>query len=188
MKKQHWIFGIALSSAAILILFSLNHADSQSDLVKRGKYLVDAVSACGQCHTPRKGAEFDMSMYLAGHPTNAVYPKYDFSMMRQGIFMLTAPTLTAFSGPYGTSFAANLTPHKGTGLGEWTEKMFIDAMRTGYHQGNKTNRKILPPMPIKNAYENMRDADLKAMWAYLQTIKPVKNEVSVPLNRMGRPY
>ncbi len=188
MRKKHWIFGMAILSTAILILFSLNLAQSQSDPVKRGKYLVDSVGACGQCHTPRKGAEMDMGMYLAGHPEKAPYPKYDFSMMQQGIFMLGAPSLAAFSFPFGTTFAANLTPDKETGLGEWTEKMFIGAMRTGHHQGDKNNRKILPPMPIKNAYANMSDEDLKAIWAYLKTIKPVKNEVPPALNRMGRPF
>ena len=189
MKKKYWILGIAGVSTLTMVLLSLNPAQSQSNLVKQGKYLVDAVGACGQCHTPRKGAVMDMSMYLAGHPAAAPYPKYDFSMMRQGIFMLTAPSLTAFSGAYGTSFAINLTPDKETGLGEWTEEMFIGAMQTGYHQGDqKNNRKILPPMPIKNAYSGISDADLKAMWAYLKTIKAVKNEVPAPLNSRGRPF
>ena len=66
MHKKHWLIAIAISSTIIFILLCLNYAESQSDLVKRGKYLVDAVGACGQCHTPRKGAEMDMSMYLAG--------------------------------------------------------------------------------------------------------------------------
>ena len=129
-----------------------------------------------------------MSMYLAGHPANAAYPKFDMSMMQRGIFMVAAPTLAAFSMPFGTTFAANLTPDKETGLGEWTEKMFVDTMRIGHHQGDTSNRKLLPPMPIKNAYANLSDEDLKAMWAYLKTIKPVKNEVPVALNRMGRPF
>ena len=66
--------------------------------------------------------------------------------------------------------------------------MFIDALRTGHHQGDAGNRKILPPMPIKNAYANMSDEDLKAIWAYLKTIQPVRNEVPPALNRMGRPF
>ena len=186
MNKKRWYIGTTILSAITLVILAFNHAQSQSDLVKRGKYLVDAVGACGQCHTPRAGADPDMSMYLAGHPANAPFPKYDFSLMQQNIFMLSAPTLAAFSGPFGTTFAANLTPDKQTGLGEWTEKMFIDAMQTGYHQGDKNNRPILPPMP-KGAYANLSDDDLKAMWAYLKTTKPVRNEVPVALNRRGRP-
>lgn len=188
MRRKYWIFGIAIFLTLIFVLLCLNYAESQSDLVKRGKYLVDAAGACGQCHTPRKGAEMDMNMYLAGHPENAAYPKFDMSMMQRGIFMVAAPTLAAFSMPFGTTFAANLTPDKETGLGEWTEQMFVDTMRIGHHQGDTSNRKLLPPMPIKNAYANLSDEDLKAMWAYLKTIKPVKNEVPVALNRMGRPF
>ena len=187
MSKKGWILGATIISTFTLLTLTINHAQSRGDMVKRGKNLVDAVGACGQCHTPRAGAEPDMRMYLAGHPANAPYPKYNFSLMQQDIFMLTAPTLAAFSGPFGTTFAANLTPHKETGLGEWTEKMFIDAMRTGHHQGDKNNRRILPPMP-KDAYANMSDADLKAMWAYLKTINPVRNEVPAALNRRGRPF
>ena len=170
-----------------IIALSINSVESQSDMVQRGKYLVDAAGACGHCHTPRAGAEYNMDMYLAGHPANAPYPRYNFSMMQQGIFILTSPQMSAFSGAFGTSFASNLTPDNETGLGEWTEKMFIDAMRTGHHQGDKSNRKIFPPMPTKH-YAQMNDTDLKAIWAYLRTIKPVKNEVSPPLNQRGRPY
>ena len=78
---------------------------------------MDTVGACGHCHTPRAGAAFNMEMYLAGHPAGESAPRYDFSMMRQGIFLLTAPTMSAFSGPFGTSFASNLTPDNETGLG-----------------------------------------------------------------------
>lgn len=187
MSKNRWIIGTVIFSLFTLMILTFNHAQSQGDMVKRGKYLVDAVGACGQCHTPRAGAEPDMSMYLAGHPANAPYPKYDIGLMQQGIFMVSSPTLAAFSFPFGTTFAANLTSDKQTGLGEWTEKMFIDAMRTGYHQGDKNNRNILPPMP-KDAYAKMSDGDLKAMWAYLKTTKPVRNEVPAALNRMGRPF
>ncbi len=187
MNRKRWFFGTTIFSAFTLMILTFNHAQSQSDMVKRGKYLVDAVGACGQCHTPRAGAEPDMNMYLAGHPANEPYPEYDISLMQQGIFMVSARTLAAFSFPFGTTFAANLTPDKETGLGEWTEKMFVNAMRTGYHQGDKGNRSILPPMP-KDAYTHISDADLKAIWAYLKSTKPVKNEVPAALNRLGRPF
>ena len=108
-------------------------------------------------------------------------------MMGQGIFMVTGPTLTAFAAPFGTTFAANLTPDKETGLGEWTEKMFIGAMRTGLHQGVAGNRKVLPPMPTKN-YVEVSNEDLQAIWAHLKTVKPVKNDVPPALNPRGRPW
>jgi len=187
MHRNLLFLCMAVLFVGAVIALSINSVESQSDMVQRGKYLVDAVGACGHCHTPRAGAEYDMAMYLAGHPANASYPRYNFGMMQQGIFLLTSPQLSAFSGPFGTSFASNLTPDKETGLGEWTEEMFIGAMRTGHHQGVESNRKILPPMPTKH-YAQMSDADLKAIWAYLRTIEPVKNEVNPALNQRGRPY
>jgi mono/diheme cytochrome c family protein len=187
MPRNFLIFCAAVLLVGVIIALNINSVESQSDMVQRGKYLVDAVGACGHCHTPRTGAEYNMAMYLAGHPANEPYPRYNFSMMQQGIFILTSPQMSAFSGPFGTSFASNLTPDKETGLGEWTEKMFINAMRTGHHQGNTSNRKIFPPMPTKH-YAQMNDADLKAILAYLRTIKSVKNEVNPPLNQRGRPY
>jgi len=187
MHRNLLFLCMAVLFVGAVIALSINSVESQSDMVQRGKYLVDAVGACGHCHTPRAGAEYDMAMYLAGHPANASYPRYNFGMMQQGIFLLTSPQLSAFSGPFGTSFASNLTPDKETGLGEWTEEMFIGSMRTGHHQGVESNRKILPPMPTKH-YAQMSDADLKAIWAYLRTIEPVKNEVNPALNQRGRPY
>ena len=187
MHRNFFIFGVTILFIGVIIAFGIQSVESQDDIVKRGKYLVDAVAACEHCHTPRSGAEYDSDMYLAGHPADKRHPQYNFSMMQHNIFLLVSPQLSAFSGPFGTSFATNLTPDKETGLGEWTEKMFIESMRTGHHQGNKANRKIFPPMPTKH-YAKMTDADLKAIWAYLKTIKPIKNEVSPVLNSRGRPY
>ena len=187
MHRNLLIFCVVVLFVGAVIALSIRSVESQSDMAQRGKYLVDAVAACGYCHTPRAGAEYNMNMYLAGHPAGQRYPLYNFSMMQQGIFSLTSPQMSAFSGPFGTSFASNLTPDKETGLGEWTEEMFIGAMRTGLHQGVEGNRPILPPMPVKH-YAQMNDEDLKAIWAYLKTIKPVKNEVNPALNQRGRPY
>ena len=189
MRRKLLIFGLMVLFIGAIIAIGIRSVDSQNDMVTRGKYLVDAVAACGYCHTPRAGAEYNMKMYLAGHPAENPYPRYNFNMMQQNIFLLTSPLLSAFSGPFGTSFASNLTPDKETGLGEWTEKMFIDSMRTGHHQGNIDNRKIFPPMgTLTKHYAQMNDADLKAIWAYLKSIKSVKNEVSPVLNRLGRPF
>ncbi|MCG9127790.1 diheme cytochrome c-553 [Candidatus Poribacteria bacterium] len=187
MNRSKYIIGLAVIVIIVAIGISIKSVDSQNDMVERGKYIVDAVAACGFCHTPRTGTEYNEDMYLAGHVANSPYSRYDMSLMQRGIFLASPATLTAFSGPFGSSFATNLTPDKETGLGEWTEDMFIKALRTGHHQGNVDNRKIFPPMPWKH-YAQMNDSDLKAIWAYLRTIKPVKNEVSPVLNPMGRPY
>ena len=187
MYRKHIIGGLMVLILSSIIFIYSSSVESQNDMVERGKYLVDAVAACGHCHTPRAEADYDMTKYLAGHPEEEAYPQYNFNMMQQRVFIVVSPQLSAFSGPFGSSFATNLTPDKETGLGEWTEKMFIESMRTGHHQGNKDNRKIFPPMPTKH-YAQMTDEDLKAIWAYLKSIKPVKNDVSPVLNRFGRPY
>jgi hypothetical protein len=91
---------------------------------------------------------------------------------------------TVFAGPWGISFAANLTPDKETGLGKWTEAMFIQALRTGKHEGQPTGREIMPPMPwasLSHGTLASPDADLKAIWAYLRSLPPVKNRVPEPV-------
>jgi hypothetical protein len=92
--------------------------------------------------------------------------------------MVAARTMTAFSGPWGMSFTANLTPDDETGLGRWTLENFKDTIRTGRHMGR--GRPILPPMPIP-MYKNFNDADFAAIYAFLRTIPPVKNRVPEPL-------
>jgi len=90
-----------------------------------------------------------------------------------------AATNTAFAGPWGVSFTANLTPDPETGLGKWTEDMFIATMRTARHQGK--GRPILPPMPVK-MIGKANDEDLKSIFAYLQSLAPVKNRVPNPID------
>jgi hypothetical protein len=92
--------------------------------------------------------------------------------------------MTAWSGPWGTSFTANLTPDPETGSGQWTEQQFVDTIRSGRHLGR--GREILPPMPWP-AIRNMTDADLKAIFAYLRTIPAIKNRVPDPLPPAGAP-
>jgi hypothetical protein len=92
--------------------------------------------------------------------------------------VVTTPTLTAWSGPWGVSFAANLTPDQNTGLGTWTEDMFVKAIRTGKHMG--VSRPILPPMPWQDIAA-MSDGDLKAIYAYLRSIPPIVNHVPDPI-------
>src|SRR6185369_17030015 len=132
---------------------------------------------CHNCHTPVKmgdsGPKPDMTRALSGHPeTMAIGTGPNLG---QGPWLwASAATNTAFAGPWGISYAANLTPDVNTGLGIWTEDMFIRAIRTGRHMG--TSRPINPPMPWP-MYRNATDGDLKAIWAYLRSLKPVSNHV-----------
>lgn len=152
-------------------------APSRQAMVERGRYLV-MVGGCADCHTPlkltEKGPAPDMDRHLAGHPAQFAMgpaPKFDGGWMWAG-----AGTNTAFNGPWGTTFAANLTPDKETGLGNWTEQTFIAMMRTGKQWGQPAGRSLQPPMPWPN-YSRMTDDDLKSIFAYLQSLPPMKNRV-----------
>jgi hypothetical protein len=87
--------------------------------------------------------------------------------------------LTGWVGPWGTSYTSNLTPDAETGIGVWNEELFIKILRTGKFMGS--GRNILPPMPWQD-YAKLTDSDMKAIFAYLKSLKPVKNQVpaSVP--------
>jgi mono/diheme cytochrome c family protein len=153
--------------------------DGEADKLARGKYLV-TVAGCNDCHTPWRegptGPAPDMSRMLSGHPQSM--PILAPATIPIGWLSAASPTNTAFSGPWGVSFTANLTPDRETGLGKWTQATFTQTIRTGRHMGR--GRKILPPMPIP-MYKNFTDADLAAIFTYLQSIPPVKNRVPEPL-------
>jgi len=143
--------------------------------VARGEYLVKTMG-CHDCHTPWKlgphGPEPDMARALSGHPEQiGRLPARPGS----GPWVWSgAGTNTAFAGPWGVSYTANLTPDQNTGLGIWTEEMFVKTIRTGRHMG--VSRPINPPMPWP-AYRNATDEDLHAIYSYLRTLKPIVNHV-----------
>jgi mono/diheme cytochrome c family protein len=154
-------------------------AAASVDPVARGKYLV-TVAGCNDCHTPwivgPSGPEPDMSRMLSGHPEQPDLPPAP--RLPEGPWIVSvAATNTAWSGPWGTSFTANLTPDE-TGLGKWTLRDFTATIRTGRHLGR--GRQVLPPMPIR-MYRNFTDEDLAAIYAYLRTIPRVQNRVPEPL-------
>lgn len=150
--------------------------------VQRGEYLVTA-GACNDCHTPFKmgadGPEPDMSRMLSGHPEDV---KVAAAKIPAGWAFMGSATNTAWAGPWGVSFTANLTPDQNTGIGVWDEQMFIAAMREGKHMGK--GRPLLPPMPWRFVGK-YSDDDLKAIFAYLKSIPPVVNHVPEPLPPAG---
>jgi mono/diheme cytochrome c family protein len=180
--------GVACATAALAtlaLLPMLAFADpppaaANAALVERGRYLV-TTSGCHDCHTPLRmgenGPEPDMSRMLSGHPESLVITAHP-AHPGEPWMMIAANTLTAFSGPWGMSFTANLTPDEETGLGRWTLQNFKDTIRSGRHMGR--GREILPPMPIP-MYKNFNDADFEAIYAFLRSIPPVKNRVPEPL-------
>jgi cytochrome c553 len=155
---------------------------AQGDAVRRGQYL-SIIGGCNDCHTPKvmtpQGPAPDAARTLSGHPANA-----QLSALPAGVIgpdkwgAVTNNDLTAWVGPWGTSFAANLTPDKATGLGAWTFEQFSKTMRTGKHLG--VGRPVLPPMPWQSV-AMLTDQDMRAMFAYLQSLKPIVNQVPQPI-------
>jgi mono/diheme cytochrome c family protein len=186
----------ALALATILFLPSCNSGQSnkagtaknqeaaaaqarvEQSTTERGKYLV-AVAGCSACHTPMKmgasGPEPDLTRFLAGHPQElklSAPPAASASWTWSG-----SATNTAFAGPWGVSYATNLTSDQETGLGAWTDQVFINALKTGRHMG--VGRPILPPMPW-TGYAQMSDDDLRAVFTYLRTVDAKSNQVPEP--------
>ncbi|SDB53925.1 Cytochrome c [Flavobacteriaceae bacterium MAR_2010_188] len=154
------------------------------DPVKRGEMLVNGIG-CHDCHTPKKmtaqGPILDMEKLLSGHPQSEILPPYDSQTGKN--YVLFNQNLTAAIGPWGTSFAANLTPSE-SGIGSWTEAQFLNAIKNGKSKGLDGSRTLLPPMPWQ-AFAQLPDEDLKAIFAYLKSIKPVENIVPNPTPSMG---
>src|SRR5262245_17623553 len=98
----------------------------------------------------RRRARVEAKHLLSGHPENAAYPGWTLEDAKRNLLLIADNTGTAFAGSWGVSFAMNLTPDKGTGIGEWSEATFIQMMRTGKHQDQPNGRDILPPMPWFN--------------------------------------
>jgi mono/diheme cytochrome c family protein len=171
--------GAAVSAFALVLATPASAADANGEQVKRGRHLVQT-SGCHDCHTPFKmganGPEPDMSRMLSGHPEALVMPPPP-TLPPGPWLVVSAATNTAYSGPWGVSFSANLTPDADTGLGQWKASDFRATIRSGRHMGR--GRPVLPPMPVP-VYNNFSDAELDAIFAYLRTVPAVKNRVPEP--------
>ncbi|WP_299761624.1 cytochrome c [uncultured Pontibacter sp.] len=162
----------ATQTAASEMVFQQN-----TEQIKQGEHLV-LIMGCHDCHTPKKmtaeGPVLDKSRALSGHPSNMPDPDIDRKEIEQKGLAVTQ-TLTSWVGPWGISYASNLTPHP-SGIGNWTEKNFITAIRHGKHRGVEGARMLLPPMPWE-MYANMTDKETRAIFAYLKSLKPINNVV-----------
>jgi mono/diheme cytochrome c family protein len=123
----------------------------RQDPVKYGEYLAGPVAHCVECHTP---------FLPDGRP--------DTSRLGAGGF--------AFPGPYGVSYAANLTPDPETGLGAWKDGEIIASLY-GVRRGGG---RVLPPMPTQHYAQGIVEGDLRAILAYLRSLPPVRNKVPAP--------
>lgn len=172
----------ATAALGLALAASRPHQTATGDPPARGKYLV-TMGGCSDCHTPLKagphGPEPDLARYLSGHPETVKLPPPE---LKPGPWFAATAGMTAWAGPWGVSYASNLTPDSNTGLGIWTEAMFIGAMRTGKHMS--AGRDILPPMPWRNLAA-LTDEDLRAIYAYLRSIPPLQNRVPEPVPPAG---
>jgi hypothetical protein len=171
----------------IVIALSNNFAkdlDSREDMVERGK-LITEIYGCVDCHTPKiKEGEFlvnDPDRLFSGHPADNTLPQFPPEIIGtdkwRGLF---TDSMTAWGGPWGISYSANLTPDMETGIGKLSEKDFLNVLNLGIH--SDMNRKLMQPMPWKEISQ-LDEKNLKAVYHYLKSVKPVKNKVpeSVPL-------
>ncbi|MGE3800649.1 MAG: cytochrome c [Candidatus Kapaibacterium sp.] len=150
----------------------------EGDMVKRGEYLV-TVLGCNDCHTPKimgpQGPEPDPARLMSGHPAGEPLPAHDPNLIGMGPdkWILANMHFSAYVGPWGTTYASNLTPDE-TGIGSWTEEQFLKAIKQGLKTGGA--RPLMPPMPWQG-YSKLSDGDLKAIFAYLKSLPPISNAV-----------
>ena len=123
----------------------------RQDLVKYGEYLAGPVAHCMECHTP-------------------FLPEGRLDSSRLGGGGL------AFHGPWGVSYAANLTPDPDTGLGNWKDGEIIASIYGARRAGGR----VLPPMPTQHYAQGLAEGDLRAIIAYLRSLPPIRNQVSAP--------
>ena len=183
MREPIVSFRLCLTSLICgLLMASTATADSKQKirLVSDGERLVHILD-CGVCHTPKRmtpeGPMPDVDRLFMGHPTDES-PALDAPKVPAGWAGMFNANFTAWTGPWGVSYATNLTPDADTGIGSWSLDMFKRALRTGKHMGE--GRPILPPMPWP-AYARLSDAELEAVFAYLKSIPAVHNAVPDPV-------
>lgn len=188
--KRRWVFTsvVGMLTSCLLLLAGCSAAaeklavEDNEQAIETGRYLV-TLGGCHDCHSPKvftdKGPIPDEARLLSGHPADAKLPEFDVNSVRPDGWLLFNSHLTAAVGPWGVSYAVNLTPDLETGIGRWEEEAFIQSMRTGLHWG--VGPPILPPMPWVNLSE-AKDKDLRAIFAYLRSVKPVRNEVPAPMS------
>jgi hypothetical protein len=175
-----WVLPGCTDKKSQVVNDHITPADEKS-LIDRGKYMVTIIG-CNDCHSPKimtdHGPEPDPSRLLSGHMKEEKLPPVGENAGKDGWVKFNM-NLTAAVGPWGTSFAANLTPHE-TGIGAWNFKQFKTAIQKGKYKGLEESRMLLPPMPWQ-MYKNIEEDDLKAIFAYLKSLPPVNNLVPQPI-------
>ncbi len=158
-----------------------NATPSKEEIIKHSEYLV-TIMGCDDCHSPKKmgpnGPEIIPELRLSGFQSTNSVVTFDSPLIKEG-FGMFYPDLTGAAGPWGVSYAGNLTPDP-TGIGTWSEEQFKRALTEGKFKGIEGSRMLLPPMPWFN-YTGLKDEDVSAIFAYLKSLKPVNNIVPPPI-------
>jgi mono/diheme cytochrome c family protein len=148
MRKFWMLYVAALAASATL-------AQAQGS-VERGKYLVEGILTCGNCHSPRvAGGALDTARLYAGGPQTWDTPEY-------------------------TVKGSNITPDKETGIGAWSASGIRGAIRAGRRP---SGQQLSPQMPYP-FYRIFTNDDLDAVVAYLRSLPPVSNEVAAPVYKV----
>ena len=175
--RGRWLCGSAAGVLALLLIAASSGQAQQRGAaaggaaasVERGRYLVN-ITGCHDCHSPKsQGMTPDPARLLSGRPSTTKMPtKADGEIH-------TSLDLTAWWGPWGQTVASNLTPDTATGMPSrgYNEKTFVATMRSGKKPNGQA---VMPPMPIE-VYQNLTDDDLRPIWMYLATLKPIRNAV-----------
>lgn len=122
---------------------------ARAEAVNRGAYLAEALSHCGECHTPRDVmGGLDRARKYAGTP----------------------------DGPEGER-VPNITPHPETGIGKWSDADLIDVLKTGMQPDGDFVGGSMGEV-VRNTTGKLTDADLRAIVAYLRTVPPIDNRVA----------
>jgi hypothetical protein len=150
--------------------------------VKRGDQII-RIAGCRDCHSPKEmtsaGLVETVGLSFSGYPAKRHVIPIGSVLIRQGWVMYNSDCTMAV-GPWGVSFASNLTPDS-TGIGSWKLENFRLAIKEGRFKGVAENRLLLPPMPWRN-YANMTDFDVEAIFAFLNSMPPVHNNVPQPFS------
>lgn len=187
MKQTIFFLAAALASAFIILSCADTKPGIQKEtitndsMIKRGAYLVN-IAGCGDCHSPKvmtaMGPVPDTTKLFSGHRAESESNEISTDAFSKGWVLFNGEN-TSLATPGFISYAANITSDS-TGIGLWSFQQFKTAITKGKWKGLENSRDLLPPMPWMN-YKEMSEEDLQAIFAYLQSTKPIKNVVPPPV-------
>lgn len=153
---MRWWLGL-WAAGFVLLGAGVGPARAAGD-VARGRYLVETIAGCGNCHTPQGPGGPVAGMALAGN-------------------------VVVDDNPAFRAVAPNITPDRATGIGAWSDAQIVRAIREGIRPDGSL---IGPPMPF-GFYRQMADADVAAIVAYLRTVPAIHNVSAKSVYRIRLP-